>query len=42
MAATLALGALWFGLISLAFGGVVGSILGAMVGAFFPVRRGRR
>ena len=33
--------ALWFLIVSLTLGGVGGAILGAMAGAFFPVRRRR-
>ena len=34
--------AVWFLVVSLMLGGVGGAFLGAMVGAFFPVRRGPR
>ena len=33
--------AVWFLVVSLIFGGVGGAVLGAMAGAFFPVRRRR-
>jgi hypothetical protein len=40
--ATLVSGAAWLGAASLIGGGSVGAFLGAMVGAFFPIRRGPR
>ena len=42
MVATLAAGALWCLASSLVGGGIVGAFLGAIVGTFFPVRRGSR
>ena len=42
MVATLAAGALWCLASSLWGGGIVGAFLGAIVGTFFPVRRGSR
>jgi hypothetical protein len=41
MLATLAFGAVWCLVSSLVGGGTVGAFLGAMVGTFFPARRGR-
>jgi phosphotransferase system glucose/maltose/N-acetylglucosamine-specific IIC component len=42
MVATLALGAAWFLVLSLVACGINGAILGAMIGASFPIRRSPR